>query len=39
MVGAVLIVMASLAVIALLAFAVSAVAFLIQNARHRSSGG
>jgi endonuclease YncB( thermonuclease family) len=39
MVGAVLIVTASLAVIALLAFAVSAVAFLVQTSRHKPSRG
>jgi micrococcal nuclease len=39
MVGAVLIVTASLAVIALLAFAVSAVAFLVRTSRHRPSRG
>jgi hypothetical protein len=39
MVGAVLIVTASLAVIALLAFAVSVVAFLVQTSRHKPSRG
>ena len=39
MVGAVLIATAWLAVIALLAFAISFVAFLVQTSRHRSSGG
>jgi micrococcal nuclease len=38
MVGAVLIATVSMAVLALLAFALSAVAFLIQTSRHRSSG-
>ena len=37
--GAVLIVTASLAVLALLAFAVSVVAFLVQTSRHESSRG
>lgn len=39
MVGAVLIVTTSLAVLALLAFAISVVAFLVQTSRHRASKG
>jgi hypothetical protein len=39
MVGAVLIVTSSLAVLALLAFALSVVAFLVQTSRHRFSRG
>lgn len=37
MVGAVLVVVASLAILALLTFAVSVVAFLVQTSRHRPS--